>query len=94
MRTDGKIRFEVADTGKGIPPEEINLVWNRYYKSADNHIRGIVGTGIGLSIVKQILLLHNAQYGIISEINKGSVFWFELDYAPNKNIKNNFTKLS
>ena len=94
MRTDGKIRFEVADTGKGIPPEEINLVWNRYYKSADNHIRGIVGTGIGLSIVKQILLLHNAQYGIISEINKGSVFWFELDYALNKNIKNNFTKLS
>lgn len=73
-----KIRFEVADTGKGIPQEEINSVWERYYRVSQRHKREAVGTGIGLSIVKNILESHNAEFGINSIVGEGSVFWFEL----------------
>ena len=40
-----------------------------------------VGSGIGLSIVKNILLIHKSNFGIISEEGKGSTFWFELPLA-------------
>jgi signal transduction histidine kinase len=38
-----------------------------------------MGTGLGLSIVKNMLELHGAMYGVESEVNKGSTFWFELN---------------
>jgi signal transduction histidine kinase len=76
----GRVRFEVTDTGEGIPKEMQGAIWDRYYKSKNNHKRAIIGTGIGLSIVKNILILHGADYGVISEIGKGSTFWFELPF--------------
>ena len=72
------IRVNVSDTGKGIPPEEQAHVWDRYYKSSSSHHRMHVGTGIGLSIVKNVLLMHKAGFGIISDGKSGSTFWFEL----------------
>ena len=77
------LRISVTDTGKGIADEEKALVWDRYYKSSSSHHRMQVGTGIGLSIVKNILLLHKANFGIISEPGNGSTFWFELPVAKN-----------
>lgn len=77
------LRICVTDTGKGISPEEKELVWDRYYKSSSSHHRMQVGTGIGLSIVKNILLLHKTNFGIISEPGNGSTFWFELPIAKN-----------
>lgn len=76
---DNTVRFSVRDTGKGIPKDEIDRVWDKYYKSPSTHRSRTVGTGIGLSIVKNILIAHNAKYGIISETDKGSEFWFELN---------------
>lgn len=77
-QTDGSARFEVTDTGEGIPKEMQGAIWDRYYKSKEIHKRALIGTGIGLSIVKNILVLHGAEYGVVSEIGKGSTFWFEL----------------
>lgn len=71
------VRFEVIDSGKGIPEEELDLIWERYYK-AKTHKRSVVSNGIGLSIVKNILERHQATFGIESEVGKGSNFWFEL----------------
>lgn len=65
-------------TGEGIAPEQLNHVWDRYYKIDKNHKRAVMGTGLGLSIVKNILQLHDAPFGVITEIGKGSIFWFEL----------------
>ena len=76
-----KIRIEIKDTGKGIKKEETDKVWDKYYKTEKNYKRNTVGTGIGLSIVKNIFILHGFKYGIISEEKKGSTFWFEI---PNK----------
>ena len=71
-------RIEVIDSGEGIAPEELNNVWERYYKVDKNHKRAVMGTGLGLSIVKNILKLHNLQFGVVSEVGKGTCFWFEI----------------
>ncbi len=73
-----KARIEVADRGEGISPEELPYIWDRYYKAGKHHKRASDGSGLGLSIAKQILELHNAAYGVESREGEGSVFWFEL----------------
>lgn len=74
----GIVRIEVEDTGEGIPEDQMNNVWDRYYKIDKTHKRAVMGTGLGLSIVKNILKLHNACYGAASTPGHGSIFWFEL----------------
>lgn len=69
---------EIIDTGKGIKSEEIPYIWNKYYKSDKKHQRNVVSTGLGLSIVKQILELHNFEYGVKSVLKKGSTFYFKI----------------
>jgi hypothetical protein len=61
-----------------IPKEEINLIWNRYYRIDKSHQRSTSGTGLGLSIVKEILDYYDFNYGVISKINEGSTFYFEI----------------
>ena len=77
---DGRkaVRIEVVDLGDGISPEDIPNIWDRYYKVDKLHRRAATGSGLGLSIVKSILDLHGARYGVDSEVGKGSTFWFEL----------------
>jgi signal transduction histidine kinase len=68
----------VTDSGAGIAPEQIPLIWDRYYKIDKVHRRAMIGTGLGLSIVKQILEAHHTTYGVESKEGDGSTFWFEL----------------
>lgn len=76
--TDGIVRIEVADSGAGISPEDLPYIWDRYYKIDKQHKRAITGTGLGLSIVKKVMKLHGAEYGVESQVGKGSTFWFSL----------------
>ncbi len=80
-RTAGaKVRFEVTDHGDGIAPENLPYIWDRYYKASERgktHKRAKMGSGIGLSIVKNILEQHGFTYGVNSEVGQGSTFWFE-----------------
>ena len=69
----------VEDFGEGIVPEQLPYIWDRYYKGQKYHRRNISGSGIGLSIAKEILLSHKAKFGVESTIGKGSTFWFELE---------------
>lgn len=78
---DGKVTLEVIDHGKGISQEEIPYVFDRYYRSSQNHVRDVLGSGMGLSIVKSILEMHDAEYGVKSALGKGSDFWFALQQA-------------
>lgn len=71
----GKLRFTVSDTGRGIPEEERKTIWDRYYRSSETHKRPIRGTGLGLSIVKTILIKHGFDFGVESEVGKGSTFY-------------------
>lgn len=72
------VRILVVDRGPGIEPDQIPLIWDRYYKVDKVHKRTMIGTGLGLSIVKEIFDLHHAVYGVDSKLGAGSTFWFEL----------------
>lgn len=80
-KIENSVRFEVIDTGEGIPAEKQGLIWNRYYKIDKTHKRAQIGSGLGLSIVKKIYELHGAKYGVSSTVGKGSCFWFELNQS-------------
>lgn len=76
-----RVRISIRDSGQGIPPDELALIWNRYYRSKENHKRAIQGSGLGLSIVRSILESHGAPYGVTSAEGEGTCFWFELPLA-------------
>ena len=81
---DDGVRFEVTDHGVGIKEEDLNHIWDRYYKIDKHHARNAGGTGLGLSIASAILKSHEAEYGVISALQEGSTFWFKLPYGKNK----------
>lgn len=73
-----KARLEVTDSGEGIAPERQNDIWQRYWRAEGAHKRAARGSGLGLSIVREVLEKHGSAYGVESEVGKGSTFWFEL----------------
>jgi signal transduction histidine kinase len=81
------VRISVTDNGEGIAKEDMPLIWDRYYKSSKDHKRAVTGTGLGLSIVKKIIELHHGNYGVGSDLGKGSTFWFEIGLVQvNKHV--------
>jgi signal transduction histidine kinase len=75
VRVGTRVRISVTDTGDGIKPEDLPLIWDRYYKVDKIHKRAMIGTGLGLSIVKSILEKHSFEYGVESVEGAGSVFY-------------------
>lgn len=76
--TEQKVRVSIRDTGPGIPKEDLEHIWERYYRVDKEHKRAVAGSGIGLAIVKSVFLLHKTDFGVESEPGHGSTFWFEL----------------
>ena len=74
-RVGDSVETHVLDTGKGIDKESMHAVWDKYYRLVQDK-RRIMGSGLGLSIVKTVLDLHCVEYGVISEVGKGSDFYF------------------
>ncbi|MBR6514667.1 MAG: two-component sensor histidine kinase [Clostridia bacterium] len=73
------VRIEVTDHGKGIAPEMLPLIWDRYYKVDPGHKRTTGGSGLGLSIVKAIMEQAGGGYGVTSTVGEGSTFFIELE---------------
>lgn len=82
----GTAWIAVQDMGSGIAPEDLPLIWDRYYKPYHKDRPGM-GTGLGLSIVKAVLEGHQAPFGVNSELGKGSIFWFGLRIAQEEKQK-------
>lgn len=72
-----KVRFSIVNDGTGINKENIDKVWDEFYRSDSINTSRIGGNGLGLSISKQILIMHKAKYGCKSENDK-TEFWFEM----------------
>ena len=68
----------VFNTGENIPEEELDKIWDKFYKVDKARTREYGGSGIGLSIVKAIMNSHNRECGVINR-HTGVEFWFELD---------------
>jgi len=75
---DDEVQISIADTGVGIPREEIPHLFDRYYTRSRSNGHEHVGTGLGLAIVKKILELHERTIQVKSELHKGTIFTFSL----------------
>ena len=74
-----KYRISIIDKGIGIPKQDINRVTEDFYMVDKSRSRKNGGSGIGLSLVKKILLLHKSNIFIESEENEGTMVYFELE---------------
>jgi len=72
----------VADTGLGIPPDEIAHVFERFRRVRSGAAQSIAGTGLGLTIVKQIVEMHGGKIWVESALGHGSAFHFTIPLAP------------
>ena len=72
------VQLHIADQGKGILPEDIPHIFERYYRCQQQRHSSKLGSGLGLAIVKKICDLHQSSISVTSQLNKGSEFKFEL----------------
>ncbi|TWU41083.1 hybrid sensor histidine kinase/response regulator [Novipirellula artificiosorum] len=89
------LRFQVADTGIGIPAEKLSSVLEAFTQADSSTTRRFGGTGLGLAISKQLIELMGGQLNVESEPNEGTTFWFVLPFrvapkqqAPNPQLRN------
>lgn len=75
---NNKVRINIFNSGENIKEEDLNRVWNRFYKVDESRTREDGGTGIGLSLVKAIMSNYKNKYGI-NNLEDGVEFYFELD---------------
>ena len=73
-----KVLISVKDSGIGIPAESIKKIWDRFYKSDASRGRDKKGSGLGLSITKEILQAHNETIDVVSTVGVGTEFIFTL----------------
>jgi CheY-like chemotaxis protein len=72
------LRFEVQDTGRGIPPERQEHIFRRFEHVDVQTNRAYGGTGLGLTLCEKLVTLHGGRIGVDSQEGGGSFFWFEI----------------
>ena len=73
-KEDKKIIVKIRDTGLGIPPEDIDKIFNKYYRSSDHRKLEIPGTGLGLTIANDIVKSYGGKIDVSSEVGKKTEF--------------------
>lgn len=79
---DGKVEVSVADTGLGIPPEDLPHVFERFYRGDPARERSAGGAGLGLAIVRELVEAMGGSVAVESAVGEGSCFRFTLPLAP------------
>ena len=78
---DERVRFEVHDPGLGIPLDEQERIFQKFYRHDPNLTRGIGGTGLGLYICRELIRRMGSDIHVESTVGVGSTFWFDLPVA-------------
>lgn len=86
-----KIRFEVEDTGPGIAPEDLEIIFSPFHQVGDYRHKA-EGTGLGLTITKRLVEMMGGTVQVESKVGQGSVFWVELT-LPETIFSNKFSEL-
>ncbi len=81
-----KLIFKISDTGIGIPQDKISKIFESFTQATNETTRKYGGTGLGLTIVKQLIELQGGDISVQSEINKGTCFTFNLTFKKDKVI--------
>ena len=82
-RTTGnavKIIFVVQDTGIGISPEKQELIFDSFSQASQDTARQFGGTGLGLTICKELIIIQHGEMAVSSKLNEGTSFWFYIPY--------------
>ena len=78
----GRVRIDVADTGIGIPSQDLPRIFERFYRADKARSRKVGGTGLGLSIVKHVIEGMDGKIKVESQLGRGSTFTITLPEAP------------
>jgi len=81
QRRDAVVRFDVADTGPGLTPEQAAHVFERFYRTDDARQRDQGGSGLGLAIAQELVRLHGGRIAVSSAPGVGSAFAVEIPIA-------------
>jgi signal transduction histidine kinase len=69
-----KLQFTVSDTGFGIASEDLPHLFERFYRSNDDRVRDLSGSGLGLALTREVARLHGGDVTVESQLNQGSTF--------------------
>jgi two-component system sensor histidine kinase VicK len=75
--TSNRIRFSVSDSGRGIPQQKLERLFEKFYRIEGQKEKG---AGLGLSIVKEIVTAHQGEVGVESVEGQGSTFFFDIPF--------------
>jgi signal transduction histidine kinase len=75
---EGFLLFSIADTGEGIPQEDLGRIFDRFHRAQGSLQQRRSGTGLGLAICKELVNRHGGQIWVESEVNVGTVFYFTI----------------
>jgi signal transduction histidine kinase len=74
----GAVEVTVADTGVGIPPEDLPYIFERFWRGDKSRSRAGGGSGLGLAIARQLVEMHGGKIGVESTPGQGTRFTFTL----------------